>query len=325
MDESSLVRRPTGLKGTVLKLKQRTRVAADHATLADRRCNISFLASICHEEAVQDYLPQVLLSNEHQISLRVLHALQGALPGNIHIWREKSSWNSHKVMRRYLTLLAHCLRETLKKRQVVLLVDVNRAHIDRTILLHARRLSLRMCFVPAKMTRWLQPADTALFSRFKAAFRCAWRQSKSKLPLGIVTQQQWLRIACATIQKVLSGNSWHAAFDAVGALGNQNAMSESLCEELGLEKPPRVPRGLPKAEHALVIFPARMKVNVLTWLHFVPKAHLKALTEESQAGSSAAPHALPPAASVAAPKRRVMPATFAPVHTCRGRPVRRLE
>ena len=54
MDESSLVRHPTGLKGTVLKLKQRTRVAADHATLADRRCNISFLASICHEEAVQD-------------------------------------------------------------------------------------------------------------------------------------------------------------------------------------------------------------------------------------------------------------------------------
>ena len=212
-------------------------MAADHATLADRRCNISFLASICHEEAVQDYLPQVLLSNEHQISLRALRALQGALPGNIHIWREKSSWNSHKVMRRYLTLLAHCLKETLKKRQVVLLVDVNRAHIDHTILLHARRLSLRMCFVPAKMTRWLQPADTALFSRFKAAFCCAWRQSKSTL--GIVTQQQWLRIACATIQKVLSGNSWHAAFDAVGALGNQNAMS-GACVKSWVWRSPRV-------------------------------------------------------------------------------------
>ena len=170
MDESSLVRRPTGLQGTVLKLKQRTRVAADHATLADRRCNISFLASICHEEAVQDYLPQVLLSNEHQISLRVLHALQGALPGNIHIWREKSSWNSHKVMRRYLTLLAHCLKEILKKRQVVLLVDVNRAHIDHTILLHARRLSLRMGFVPAKMTRWLQPSGHSSVQQIQSSF-----------------------------------------------------------------------------------------------------------------------------------------------------------
>ena len=322
MDETSVVRHPTGLWGTVLK-GPACKPRREQATLADRRGSVSFLASICHDSAVQGKLPQILLANEHQVSLGVLHRLQasGTLPVNIYIWREKSSWTTHAIMRRYLTLLARCLGETVAERTVVVLVDVNRAHIDHSILLHARRLSLRMCFVPARMTKWLQPADTALFSRFKAAFRRTWRLRKARLPMGIVTQEEWLRIICAAIGAVLPTTTWHAAFDSLGLLGNQGSMSETLCQELGLKVPPQVPRGLPSAAQAALVFPSRMKVDVMTWVHFVPKSGLKSLVRRAPAQGPGASR--PPASSSGAVGSSVAPSEA--IRWFRGRPVRDLH
>ena len=82
--------------------------------------------------------------------------------------------------------------------------------------------------------------------------------------MGIVTQEEWLRIICAAIGAVLPTTTWHAAFDSLGLLGNQGSMSETLCQELGLEVPPQVPRGLPSAAQAALVFPSRMKVDVMT-------------------------------------------------------------
>ncbi|CAE6936347.1 unnamed protein product [Symbiodinium sp. CCMP2592] len=330
MDETSVVRHPTGLWGTVLK-GPTNKPRRDHGTLSDRRGSLSFLASICPDSDVQGILPQILLANEHQVSLTVLRRLQasGSLPPNMHIWREASGWTTHAIMRRYLSFLARSLGEVVAQRTVVLLVDVNRAHIDHSILLHARRLSIRMCFVPARMTRWLQPADTAMFARFKAAFRRIWREAKAGLPMGVVSQEKWLRIIFAAIAAVLPTTNWHVAFDSLGLLGNQNSMSQKVCEELGLAMPPQVPRGVPSAAQAALVFPSGMKVDVMTWVHFVPKSALKGLAMPAAAHG---PGAARPAASASsasgssvAPTRRGLPASVEPVHWYRGRPVRDLR
>ena len=320
MDETAILRHPSGVKGTVLRSVpgSKARRATDRATLAERRSSVTLLATICHDQAVQLKLPQIVLGNEHQIGVGVLRRLQGSLPDNVYIWRAKSAWNCHAVMKRYLSLLAECLGETLREREVVLLVDVNRAHIDHSLLLHARRLSLRMCFVPAKMTRWLQPADVALFGRLKAALRNAWRTRKSALPMGVLSQEEWLRVIASTLADLLPNTHWFKAFDAVGSLGHQRGVSETFCEELGLERPPTVPAGFPTADEARQVFPAGMKVEVLTWVHFVTKATLKGLGKSKPALLSAA--AAKPMA-----KGRALPSPTASDHMYRGRPVRTLN
>ena len=327
MDETSVVRHPTGIWGTVLK-GPTNKPRLGRATLSERRGCITFLATICQDPAIQSKLPQVLLTNEHQVSLGVLRRLRasGSLPASIHIWREKSAWTTHGIMRRYLSVLAQSLGETVAERTVVVLVDVNRAHVDHSILLHARRLSLRMCFVPARTTRWLQPADTSLFSRYKAAVRRIWREYKARLPMGIVSQHQWLCIVCAAIDAVLPTTNWRGAFDAVGLLGNQDAMSQRLCQELGLDMPPQTPRGLPSTEDAAIVFPGRMKVDVLTWVHFLPKSALKSPTSaKASASARSAASSSTAVGSVVAPKRLALPAASEAVHWFRGRPVRELR
>ena len=74
-------------------------------------------------------------------------------------------------MRRYLSLLASSLGSVLKERYVILILDVARCHLHPTILAHAKRCGIRLCFIPALMTAELQPCNTHLFAHFKATFR----------------------------------------------------------------------------------------------------------------------------------------------------------
>ena len=98
-------------------------------------------------------------------------------------------------------------------------------------------------------------------------------------------------------------------------------MSETLCQELGLEVPPQVPRGLPSAAQAALVFPSRMKVDVMTWVHFVPKSGLKSLVRRAPAQGPGASR--PPASSSGAVGSSVAPSEA--IRWFRGRPVRDLH
>eukprot|EP00435_Cladocopium_sp_Y103_P012491 s4853_g3.t1 len=249
MDETAVVRHASGLVGTVVKASGQTRAFGEVSCLSDRRSHITFLASICHDREVQLRLPQVLLGNERQFSSALLKSLT-ALPANVHVWRCKSAWNTHALMRRYLSLLASSLGSVVKDRYVILILDVARCHIHPTILAHAKRCGIRLCYIPALMTAELQPCDTHLFARFKGAFKETWRRQKAASAAGSVTTMQWLEVVVASIEAVLPANDWEAAFAAVGAVAEQTRLGDRLCDCLGWRRCPQVPEVLPSVPSA---------------------------------------------------------------------------
>ena len=178
MDETSLARHVSGLTGTVVKTPTNKCQLGEVATLHERRSYITYLATITHDPEVQPRLPQVLIGSHRQFTATVVKDVS-FLPSNVYMWRCKSAWNSHLLMRRYLSLLASSLGSVLKERYVILILDVARCHLHPTILAHAKRCRIRLCFIPALMTAELQPCDTHLFARFKATFREHWRRQKA--------------------------------------------------------------------------------------------------------------------------------------------------
>ena len=184
------------------------------ASLAAQRSFLTYVASITHDPRIQPLLPQVLIGNEHQFTKRLLGEVASQIPSpKIHMWRKKSAWMCHASMRQYLSLLRKSLGEHARERYVILLVDVFAGHIDKSIYLHARNCGIRICYIPAGMTRWLQPCDTHLFARFKQCFQERWRDQKSKVPLGIVSEVEWIKTICLAIQQVVPGGSWGASCD----------------------------------------------------------------------------------------------------------------
>lgn len=265
MDETSLVRHATGLIGTVLKLSNRKENVGDAAPLGDRRSHMTFLASITHDAEVQARLPQVLIGNERQISAAMMKTLTG-LPENLHVWRCKSAWNSHALMRKYLSLLASSLGCVLKDRYVILMLDVARCHIHPSILALAKRRGIRLLYIPASMTAELQPCDTHLFARFKEAFKEAWRQQKAIAPGGSVSTAQWIHVVANAIDAVLLCSDWEAAFAAVGALAEQTRLGARFAATLGWRHDVRVPEGFPSVEAVRLVFPKKMKVNIEAYI-----------------------------------------------------------
>ncbi len=173
----------------------------------EAKCCVSFLAFLTHDSTVQPKLPQIVLSNKKAISLGMLHTLLAGKPHNIRIWRENSGWTNHQVFRRLMSLLMQCLAEYVSTHQVILVVDVAKAHFHSTIFAHANKLGLRLVYVPAKLTWLLQPADTHCFSRFKAQLRKRWLQLRVASEDGKVSPTQWLLAVFEVVQKVLCASN----------------------------------------------------------------------------------------------------------------------
>ena len=313
MDETAIVRHTAGLRGTVVKASSKVQAAVDRSSLSDRRCCVSFLACIADDVKVQAKLPQVLLGNHHVFTLQVLRAL-GDLPGNVTLWRQKSAWNCHATMRRWLTLLAESLGQLVHERYVILVVDVHPSHIDESIFLHARRCGVRLVYLPAKLTWLLQPCDTHVFAVFKRAVWKAWQREKAQQPNGTISTEAWLQLVCEAIQKVCVQATWRHAFHADGLLDNQVNISPKLLEALGFGGSIALPKRLPTAEQALCIFPAGRHLDIEGYLSWQTKAERKKRTVADATLGAASASGL-----------HVQPGKRVPGPTYKGRLVRTLD
>ena len=301
MDETSVVRHTSGLVGTIVKYPAGMVRAGDPGSLGDRRSCITFMASITHDTAIQPKLPQILIGNKHQFTAQVMRLAQ-TLPKNIHLYKQQSAWNNHACMRRYISLLSKSLGDAVRQRYVILLLDVHRSHIDKSILTHAKRCGIRLCYVPASMTGDLQPCDTHLFWKFKSAFRDCWRRCKATRIGGSVTTCEWIEVVVAAIQQVLPAHQWRSAFEANGILANQSGLSLSLMRKLCWTDVPAVPHGPPENHIAAQVFPKRMRINVNSYVLWQSKSSSSKRSQPDVPEAAGQQEPLP--------RRRRLPPTF---------------
>ena len=271
MDEASLAYHVAGAVGTVLRPgKHKHLQAADRCRLSDRRGNITYIASICNDKALNEKLPQILLGNSHRFTLKLLRAAKGILGDQVVLWREKSGWNNTRLMQRYIDLLLMSLGDLVSQRTLLLVLDMAPCHIHPDVQAYAMSKGVRMVLVPAGLTWLLQPLDTHVFRQFRMKMQEGWLASKSRAEDGRIPMIDWLQVVAATIRDVVSGRDWQRAFEHSGLLLEQTIMPQHRLQLFGWDTHPTVAPGLPALGQAGQMFPRRSKCNVAEWVHWCP-------------------------------------------------------
>ena len=150
MDETSLAYAYPHVRGTVIcrkHLPAGAKIKPQRLTTSDLRGHVTYMSFICNESTVQPLLPQILIGNEHFFTLTALQQVTG-LPANMYLWREKSAWSNHVLIRRAITTLHRCLRHSPLRwsRTVILVMDVHKSHYHRSISLLARRYGFQLMY-----------------------------------------------------------------------------------------------------------------------------------------------------------------------------------
>lgn len=248
----------------------------EHVTIGDAKMNMSFLAFMTHDADIQQKLPQIFISNKHQIPAKSLGHITPHLPANVYLWREDSAWNCHATMRKTMCCLAKHLEDYAATHQIILVLDVARSHYHSSIFTLATRKGIRLLYVPAKLTWLLQPADTHAFSRLKQRLRKAWLSLCVDSSTGQVDRAQWLRQIFSVAHKLFTEVQWTSAFESNGLL-DEHTVSQRILKQLGWATPMTVSSDVLTQAQLGVIFPRRTKVScdaIFRWA--LPKAMAKA-------------------------------------------------
>jgi len=279
MDETPIPYSFSYGRGTVLKRRKGSDYdprCTEKLERKDLRGNITHVAFICNDVAIQPKLPQILIGNQHRFTVKLLRQMEFKTPGNVYLVRAKSSWMCHGLMLRTLRLLHFCMKDYMDTRQLILIVDVAPCHIHRSIFLLAERLDIYLVFVPAKLTWLLQPCDTHAFLKFKRRLRAEYEEGRLESEDGILTPERWLEAIFEAIRAVLCEGKWAAAFAHNGIAGSQAFISKFVLNNLEWKSIPIAGSSSPAEPALKSLFPLRTKApaHLLVKNRFLPRPKL---------------------------------------------------
>jgi hypothetical protein len=232
----------------------------EHVKSGDAKANMSFLAFITHDADIQPKLPQIFISNKHQIPAKSLKDITPHLPENIYLWRGDSAWNCHAYMRKAMCCLMKHLEDYHDTHQIILVLDVAKSHFDISIFSLATRQGIRLLYVPAQLTWLLQPADTHAFSRLKQRLRKAWLNLCVESANGQIQRAKWMQIIFAVAKKLFTEVQWHSAFESNGLL-DEDKVSQRIIKQLGWATPMAASSEVLTPAQLGLVFPRRAKLN----------------------------------------------------------------
>lgn len=238
MDETSLPMGFLSLKGNCARgTRERVGAGPGHDPLPTgvRKGAMTLAAFISSDPALQEHLPQILIGNEYKLTKRCMTDLRGLNTRNLIVWSAKSAWVNHKEMANILKTLRERLEPHVRGRQIILVMDVARAHISPELTNLACRLHMWLMFVPRRLTWLLQPLDVCVFRTFKAAYRRRYTAARSRKIGGLLNTVEWIEVIRDVVAQIFQQQTWARAFDVTGIAG-QAQVSEWIRQHADLSE-----------------------------------------------------------------------------------------
>ena len=266
MDETAIRLVQTARRGMICSVARRLRMTprsiAQQATRGQLRTMFSLIAFVCDDDDLQKKLPQILVVSSAVVKASDVEQVRRTLPPNVFLWSQRRAWTTGELMVAVVKTLRQCLESDLVDRQVILSSDVFRAHTTKAVWRAMARLNFFYFLIPARMTWVMQPCDTHVFAQFKrhlqeAAQTAAVRDEKGYVPLATLFD-----IVGDTVQVVLRGKRWAHAFHDLGLAGNQEGLSASVLQKLGLAAAPQVGASLPTLAQLQEIWPTNAVIPI---------------------------------------------------------------
>ena len=254
----------------------------------------TLLAAVCSDGALQKHLPQVRLPRarpERGAGPTVLaaYAAAGAPQAAYH---GGSGWNNGAILVSYLRELRRRVARVAPGRPLVLVMDDSGIHTGDTALRERVRLGIAVVIIPSRMTWCLQPLDTHVFARLKAAIRAAVFE-RMAAGLGCrVTPTDRIRLHGEAIRRVLVEHDWSDVVRRAGLDGPVHVLRPAVQELLaGADVSPQ----LPSADDLRRILnvpesraPRLLDALNATWQSAVPQTAAAAAAEDLHAEAAAA-------------------------------------
>ena len=199
---------------------------------AEQRTNITHVALICDDAAIQPFLPQIILVSERLVHRDVCVHTQRSLPPCCVLLRRKKAWVTENVMLYVVKELRRRLLPWMHECDVILFTDAFRAHLTRKVLRSYGLADMRFVCIAGGLTWALQPLDTHVFAQYKRQLHIE-SQAESLRGENQKGVRAFLRNVGAVITKVLNSKGWASAFEDLGLCGHQRLVSVRLWNTLG--------------------------------------------------------------------------------------------
>ena len=219
------------------------------------RAQVTHVAIICDDDAVQPLLPQVLIGDKSTLTVGLQRELQAHAPPNVTVWRLPSRWVDLTVMQSIIRALAATLRAVSPDRRVILLLDCCPAHLRPELFRTANSVGVYILLVPAKFTWLLQPLDTHVFHSYKQRLRAHYAQLRQSTDAGVVSNGAWWKCLVEHARDFLQGRSWKFAFEATGYIAGGAGVSSYIRKQLEWTRVPDIVPQLPMEDELHCVLP----------------------------------------------------------------------
>jgi len=269
MDETAVCLYQGPRKGTIIASKKRKRDGpVQRVSHATTRTYLTHVAFICDDPYYQQFMPQVVIGNEHTLLVRDMPLLKTSCPSRFTLVRQRSAWNNAKLMGEIVEKLGVALAPYANTVQPILLMDAAKLHWTGNVMTKCTRKGVWPLPVPARLTWLLQPCDTHMFQLYKLHLRTAYQRKREQAGIaGPLAVNQVLDCVYETTECVVEDTlGWKHAFREDGFGAKQTQLSGFRKRQMELEANPEVGAQRPSIDQVKLCFPVKQKPPAMSQL-----------------------------------------------------------
>lgn len=263
MDETSLKLFPGVEAGCVASSESQGphRPVEQGVSLRAQRGALSLVAFVTDDRAIQERLPQVLVSNRRLVPTTAAEEFAAERLDQVFLLRQRSSWVQARTLAGIVRLLGACLEPVAAGKFFILSMDACPVHITPLVLRAVASVGVHFMVIPAGATRWLQPCDVAVFRSLKHRIRRRYLELQLTRARAELEVADVLRVFAKAITEVISGGCWARAFALCG-LHEGLPLSKRFRLALGSDPLPSIPPALPSLAQLQCVFPRRRHIPI---------------------------------------------------------------